>query len=195
MFRFAGRLFAARFFTPMFLPIFGVAGRFTRIFRTPFPLRLMAGGLDTAQGAPEIFDLPFIANLLFFRSLNQFQNVFHLFQGVFEGFHNPPHIIHSVGERRTSGRFMTGPFSRRSIEGPLLRLRPLDGWRSIGGFWFRLRPFNGRRINDSLWMRLFLGRRRCVTGGGRRSGTRWCGGLSWTHAASSTATATTSATG
>jgi hypothetical protein len=85
MFRFSGGPFLARFFTPMFLPIVVVAGRFfTRVFRTPVPLRFLAWGLDAAQRASEIFDLPFITNLLFFRGFNQFQNVFHLFEGVFE---------------------------------------------------------------------------------------------------------------
>lgn len=88
-----------RFFTAVFLPIFLFALRFfTRMFRTPVPRRLVARGLDPAQGAPETFDLPFIANLLLFRSFNQLQDVLHLFEGVFERFHNPAHLIRGPGE-------------------------------------------------------------------------------------------------
>lgn len=74
-------------------------GFFPGIFRTPFPipvsLRFIPRGLNPAQGAPQIFNLPFIIQLLFLRQFNQFQNVLHLFQRLFERFHNPSHFIRS----------------------------------------------------------------------------------------------------
>jgi hypothetical protein len=165
-FRFASGFFATRFFRPVFFPIMVVSMRsFSRVFGTPFPWLLLARRLDPAQSAPEILDLPFIADFLFFRQFNQFQDVLHLFQSLFERFHDPPHIIHCPGERR--GRM-------------LLRLRFLArpfGGRSISGFRLRVRPFNWRGCGAGIFMQMFFWRRRGLSGGGRRSGVRWRGGM------------------
>jgi hypothetical protein len=189
-FRFASGFLAMRFLGTVFFPTFPFASRFfARVFGTPIPiaLRLVAGHLNSAQGAPEIFDLPFIADLLFFRRFNQLQNVFHLFEGFFEGFHYSAHFIRSPGQRR-----------RSMLLSAWFKVRPLTDWRSMSGFWLgfwlRLGPFNGRGFHPRLIMRMFLRRRRRFNGGRRRSGTWRRGGMGRTQAASTTATATTSAT-
>jgi hypothetical protein len=183
-FRFAGGFFAPRLFMPGFFPILMAAMLvISRIFGTSFPWLLLARRLNSAQGAPEIFDFPFITDFLFFRQFNQFQDLLHLFEGIFERFHDPAHVIHSFGKRR---------------RGILLRLwfvaRAFDG-RSICGFWRRLRPFNGRGRGAGFFMQMFFRRRRGLSGSGHRSLIGWRDGMGWTQAASSTATATSSATG
>jgi hypothetical protein len=99
VFRLVRGFFTPQFFLPVFFAVVIVPLRFfATMFRTPFPRGLVAGRLDPAQGAPEIFNLPFIANFLFFRQFNQFQNVLHLFKGFFERFHDSVHFIHGLGE-------------------------------------------------------------------------------------------------
>lgn len=98
-FRFWSLLFAARFFLPMFFLtvvtrlLAGWLG--TSLTLT---LRFVARRLDPAQGAPQIFNLPFVVKFLFFGRFNQFQNVFHLFQRFFEGFHNSAHLVRGPGQ-------------------------------------------------------------------------------------------------
>lgn len=189
-FRFVSRLFPLRFFGPMFLTLVVLTRPIVSAgFRTPVPLLLVAWRLDAAEGAPEIFDLPFIANFLFFRYLNQLQDMLHLFEGFFEGFHDLAHLIHSPGERRRRVLcvlFVTRLFVAGSFN---------DWWRSVSGFWFRLGAGNGRGFHAAFFMRTFFRRRRGLAGGGRRSGTGGRGGMSRTQAASTAATATSSATG
>lgn len=81
-------------FTALIVPLPFVA----TMVRTPLPRRLVARRLDPAQGAPQIFNLAFIADLLFFRCFNQFQNVLHLFESFFERFHYLPHFIRRLGQ-------------------------------------------------------------------------------------------------
>lgn len=184
MLRFARRFFAPRFVRPVPFTVFIFARPFfARMFRASIALRFVARRLDPAQGAPEVFDFPFVANLLLFRQFNQFQNVLHLLESFFQGFHDPAHLICRLGERW--GSVLLGML--RSL---LFRPRPSRRLR------FRVSPFGGLGLRTCLVMGMFFRRRRRrLIGGGRRSGSRWGDGVGRTQAASTTATATTPATG
>ncbi|HEY1787618.1 MAG TPA: hypothetical protein VGJ73_05655 [Verrucomicrobiae bacterium] len=200
MFRLAGGFRATGFFAAVFLAVFRFAARFfPGIFRTPIARLLVARGLDSAEGAAEIFDLAFVTEFLFFRQLNDFQNVLHLFEGFFERFHDPAHIIDRPGKRGRSA--LLGLLLRMLLRARvLLMARPLNDRWSIGGFWLRFRlrlgafgAFNGRGYRPRLFMRMFFRRRRRLNGSGCRPWRR--GGMGRTQAASTTAPATTSAAG
>jgi hypothetical protein len=96
---FGSVLFVSRFVTSAFLSMFIAARPFlTWMFGAPFPGRFVSRRLDPAQGAPEIFDFPFVVDVLFFRRFNQFQDVLHLFESVFERFHDSAHLVRGPGE-------------------------------------------------------------------------------------------------
>ena len=90
---------------------------FTGISGTPFTRHLMARLLDAAQGSAKILNLAFVIEFLLFRQFNQFQDLFHLFERFFEGFHNTAHIIHRTCQGRWGVLFTALALRRRSVNG------------------------------------------------------------------------------
>jgi hypothetical protein len=125
---FAGGFFVAfglarGFFMPGFRPPFRFAARFfAPVFRAP--LRLTARELNSAQRAAERLDFALVVVLLVFGELDEFQNFFHLFERLFEGFNDMADFVCGFGHGRKillMARFIgRWPFRASRVNGPLL---------------------------------------------------------------------------
>jgi hypothetical protein len=92
----------------------------TRLFTPGFrpPLLFAARQLDTAQGAAEGLDFALVIVLLVFGELYEFQDLFHLFERVFEGFDDMTDFVRRFGDRGKVWRKILFParfVSRRTL--------------------------------------------------------------------------------
>lgn len=117
---FRPRFLLAASFVPDFLRSWLIATRlFPARLKAPIftPRLLASGNLNSAQGAPEVFNFTFVTELLFLSQFDQRQHFFHFLQRVLQGIHNISDMVHSFGDRRIV-----------LFPGPLLLLR---WWRSV----------------------------------------------------------------
>jgi hypothetical protein len=154
----AGRFFLTGFFTTKFFAPFRFATRFfAAIFMTAF--RFAARQLDAAQRAAKGLDFALVIVLLVLGEFNEFQDFFHLFECVLEGFDDMADFVRGFADGGEVGRKILFPawfVGRRTL-----------GARRFNG------PLFGGLLHRRRFGQVFL-RDRCgwfVTNGRRRRGT------------------------
>lgn len=137
---------SARFFVFFFLVgwlfvpgFFVTAGFFApRLLRASFPFRFVAGDLDAAKGAAEVFNFTFVVQLLVFGEFDEFQDMFHLLEGFFKGRHNCSRFLGGFGNGRNfSFRRSFWPANRGPLHVRRLGGRRLNGRRCLGWLFLR----------------------------------------------------------